>query len=74
MVRYLGWWIRFYRRTPLVVGAPLGVIAGSLATVDAIAAGDVRYLLKSDGILLMGLFVFVWPLFKYRIGPRPWRE
>jgi hypothetical protein len=72
ILRYLGWWARHYSDTVLVVGGPLTVIAGTMAIVDSALSGDVSYLLKSIGILLLGLFIFVWPLFRYRNRAKPW--
>ena len=72
--RYVGWWVRRYKGTVLVVAAPLVVVVAPLAIGEAVLAGDMAKLPKYFGFLLLGLFIILWPLLRYRSKAKPWNE
>ena len=73
-VRYLGWWVRDYKDTVLVIAAPLAVIAGILAIGESVLTGDLAGLPKSLGVVALGLFIILWPLLRYRGKAKPWHQ
>lgn len=72
LTRYMRWWVGKNKSTTMVVTGPLFAVVGPIGIVWSVINTDLKTLLMSVAILLIGLMNVFADAFWHRGKSKPW--